>query len=118
MTSRFAIQYSTTTEAWIALGLQLIGTIAVAKVGEKIYARNVLSYSDDKILSQLWRNITGREARVKPAQVVNEVDASAKKAWFRKKRSGIGYTPQTWQGWLIMIVVILVIVAVVRLVRG
>lgn len=57
MTSRFAIQYSTTTEAWIALALQLVGTILVAKAGERIYARNVLSYSDEKILTQLFRNL-------------------------------------------------------------
>lgn len=59
MTSRYAIQYSTTAEAWIALALQALGTIAVAKAGEKIYARNVLSYSDEKIMTQLFKNIRG-----------------------------------------------------------
>lgn len=56
MTSRLAIQYSTTTEAWIALGLQLLATLAIAKAAEKIYARNVLSYSDEKIMSQLLKD--------------------------------------------------------------
>ena len=63
MTSRFAIQYSTTAEAWTALGLQLIATILVAKAGEKIYARNVLSYSDEKIMTQLFKNIRGKEIK-------------------------------------------------------
>ncbi|WP_054639346.1 ABC transporter permease [Lactococcus fujiensis] len=60
MTSRYAIQYSTTVEAWLALGLQIVATVAVAKAGEKIYSRNVLSYSDDKIVTQLFRNIFGK----------------------------------------------------------
>jgi len=60
MTSRFAIQFSSATEAWIALGLQLVATILIAKAGEKIYARNVISYSDEKIMKQLMANLRGR----------------------------------------------------------
>ncbi|GBG96669.1 ABC transporter permease [Lactococcus termiticola] len=60
MTSRFAIQFSSATEAWISLGLQLLATILIAKTGEKIYARNVISYSDEKIMKQLLANIRGK----------------------------------------------------------
>ncbi|GAB2026937.1 ABC transporter permease [Lactovum odontotermitis] len=61
MTSRYAIQFSSTTEAYIALVLQIVATVAIAKLGERVYARNVLSYSDDKILSQFFRNLRGGE---------------------------------------------------------
>lgn len=57
MTSRLAIQYSTTTK----LGLLLVTTFSNtcrAKAGEKIYARNVLSYSDEKIMIQLFKGLT------------------------------------------------------------
>jgi hypothetical protein len=30
--------------------------------------------------------------------------------WFRPKRSGLGWTPITWQGWLVTIVSCLVVV--------
>ncbi|MDR2977415.1 MAG: ABC transporter permease [Streptococcaceae bacterium] len=62
MSSRYAIQYSSATEAYIALALQIVATLAIAKLGERIYARNVLSYSDDKILSQFFRNLRGESA--------------------------------------------------------
>jgi uncharacterized membrane protein len=34
------------------------------------------------------------------------------KAWFRKKRLGIGYSPNTWQGWLVILIVVAVIAAI------
>lgn len=39
------------------------------------------------------------------------------KAWFGPKRVGIGFRPQTWQGWLVTVVPIAVIVAIIELVR-
>ena len=83
MTSRLAIQYSTTTEAWIALGLQLLATLAIAKAGEKIYARNVLSYSDEKIMSQLFKGLTGRQAKRKNADKVVSENGEKKNPWRR-----------------------------------
>lgn len=71
MTSRFAIQYSTSSEAWVAVLLQILATVLVAKAGEKIYARNVLSYSDEKILRQLLRNITGKDKMPKSKNLVS-----------------------------------------------
>jgi ABC-2 type transport system permease protein len=59
MTSRYAVQFSSSTEAYIALALQIVSTLAIAKLGERIYARNVLSYSDEKILGQFFRNLRG-----------------------------------------------------------
>lgn len=110
MTSRYAIQYSSTAEAWIALLLQLVATVAVAKAGEKIYARNVLSYSDDKIMSQLWRNITGKESRKKVTDPAVSTESNKKNPWFVKKRSGIGLRPNTWQGWLVILAVVVLLV--------
>lgn len=83
MTSRLAIQYSTTTEAWIALGLQLLANLAIAKAGEKIYARNVLSYSDEKIMSQLFKGLTGRQAKRKNADKVVSENGEKKNPWRR-----------------------------------
>lgn len=57
MPSRLAIQYASTTDAIIAAILQLLALILVAKFGEKIYARNVLSYSDEKIFKQFIQNL-------------------------------------------------------------
>lgn len=37
--------------------------------------------------------------------------------WFVPDRSGMGYHPQTWQGWLVTAVVVAVIVTVVVLLR-
>ncbi len=110
MTSRFAIQYSNTAEAWIALVLQLFATIAVAKAGEKIYSRNVLSYSDEKIITQLFNNILGKENKPKVTKEVVEI--GGKNSWFVKRNSGLGYRPNTWQGWLIVVLVIVIIFAV------
>ena len=83
MTSRLAIQYSTTTEAWIALGLQLLATLAIAKAGEKIYARNVLSYSDEKIMSQLFKGLTGRNSKKKTTDKLVSENGEKKNPWRR-----------------------------------
>ena len=83
MTSRLAIQYSTTTEAWIALGLQLLATLAIAKAGEKIYARNVLSYSDEKIMSQLFKGLTGRNSKKKTTDRLVSENGEKKNPWRR-----------------------------------
>ena len=40
-----------------------------------------------------------------------------KKPWFRPNRSGPGWHPSSWQGWLIIAAVVTAIVAVVVLVR-
>ncbi|RZI48980.1 ABC transporter permease [Lactococcus kimchii] len=79
MTSRFAIQYSTPAEAWIAFLLQLLATLAIAKAGEKIYARNVLSYSDEKIFGQLIKSITGRDLKNK--KIKEQVTDKKKNIW-------------------------------------
>lgn len=73
MTSRLAIQYSSQLEAWIAFCLQVIATILVAKAGEKIYARNVLSYSSDKIMSQFFQNLRGNSGNARRKKTVKEV---------------------------------------------
>lgn len=83
MTSRLAIQYSTTTEAWIALGLQLLAMLAIAKAGEKIYARNVLSYSDEKIMSQLFKGLTGRNSKKKTTDKLVSENGEKKNPWRR-----------------------------------
>lgn len=57
MPSRLAIQYASTTDAIIAGGLQLLALILIAKFGEKVYARNVLSYSDEKVFKQFIHNL-------------------------------------------------------------
>lgn len=95
MTSRFAIQYSTTAEAWAALGLQLIATILVAKAGEKIYARNVLSYSDEKIMTQLFKNIAGKEIK-------SQKNTTKNQTWKQRKL-------QPWRIILAILIIILII---------
>ncbi|CAM3062517.1 ABC transporter permease [Lactococcus hircilactis] len=95
MTSRFAIQYATATQAWIALFLQLVGTVLIAKAGEKIYARNVLSYSDDKIMTQLIRNITGAE-KSKP-----------------KKEKNLDQKKKRIQPWRVILAVVIIIIALI-----
>ncbi len=39
-----------------------------------------------------------------------EGSAMAQGPWFRPKRSGLGWTPITWQGWLVTILSCLVVV--------
>ena len=41
-----------------------------------------------------------------------------KKPWFRPKRYGWGYSPQTWQGWVIVVAAVAALIVVVRVVRG
>jgi uncharacterized membrane protein len=43
---------------------------------------------------------------------MNDNTNSDDKAWFRKKRHGFGFTPNTWQGWLITLGVVIIIVAI------
>lgn len=62
MTSRYAVEYASMTEAYLSLLLQVVATVAIAKLGERVYARNVLSYSDDKILRQFFNNLRGKSA--------------------------------------------------------
>lgn len=41
--------------------------------------------------------------------------ATERTAWFGRNRSGVGFRPYTWQGWLIIAVIVAVLVAVVLL---
>lgn len=59
MPTRFANQSVGAGEAWIALLLQVIAVGLVAYFGERIYSRNVLSYSEGNLIRQLFRNIRG-----------------------------------------------------------
>ncbi|HEX5118293.1 MAG TPA: hypothetical protein VFW65_24170 [Pseudonocardiaceae bacterium] len=40
-----------------------------------------------------------------------------RKPWFRPNRSGVGWRPYAWQGWLILAVVVAAIVVVVVMLR-
>ncbi|WEV60224.1 ABC transporter permease [Streptococcaceae bacterium ESL0729] len=60
MPTRLAIQYASMKEAIIALVIEIFTVFLVTKGAEKIYARNVLSYSDDKIIRQLINNFKNR----------------------------------------------------------
>lgn len=40
-----------------------------------------------------------------------------RRAWFGPNSRGVGYHPQTWQGWLVMVLAVAVIVTVVVLFR-
>ena len=39
------------------------------------------------------------------------------KPWFGPNRSGVGFRPYRWQGWLILVVVVAAVVTVVVLLR-
>ncbi|GAB2021294.1 ABC transporter permease [Pseudolactococcus yaeyamensis] len=57
MPSRLATEVSTSADAYIALAMQALALLVVAKFGERIYAKNVLSYSDEKIFKQFVQNL-------------------------------------------------------------
>lgn len=63
--SMMPVRLVTKVESWpaaiIALLISLASVIALAWFGKQIYAKNVLSYSDDKIMSQLIKNIKHRD---------------------------------------------------------
>lgn len=59
MPTRFANQAVGAGEAWLALLLQVIAVVLVAYFGERVYSRNVLSYSEGNLIRQLFRNIRG-----------------------------------------------------------
>jgi hypothetical protein len=65
--------------------------------------------------ARLWRGIAGwyggcaaRGTRLGGGRT--EGSAMAQGPWFRPKRSGLGWTPITWQGWLVTILSCLVVV--------
>jgi ABC-2 type transport system permease protein len=60
MPGRFAIEYANSTEVWLAIVLQIVAVVLLLKFGEKIYAKNVLSYSDEKIIKQLIANLRNK----------------------------------------------------------
>ncbi|MCL2677229.1 MAG: ABC transporter permease [Streptococcaceae bacterium] len=62
MSSRYAVQVATTQEALIALILQFVAVLAIARFGERIYSRNVLSYSNERIFKQLINNVRGKDS--------------------------------------------------------
>ena len=53
MPARLSIRSASMNEALIALGLEIVGIFLVTMQAEKIYEKNVLSYSDDKVYKQL-----------------------------------------------------------------
>lgn len=57
MPGRLATETASMPEAYLALALQVVALILVAVFGQRIYAKNVLSYSDEKIFKQLVKNI-------------------------------------------------------------
>lgn len=59
MSARYAVGIDTQAEALIALLLQIIAVFLLARFGERVYARNVLSYSNERIFHQLISNIRG-----------------------------------------------------------
>lgn len=60
MTARYANQSVGLQEAMVALLLQIVAVVLVMWFGEKIYARNVLSYNDGNLIKQLFKNLRGR----------------------------------------------------------
>jgi len=44
-------------------------------------------------------------------------DQPAKKPWFTSNRGGVGFHPQTWQGWAIIIVVVAIIACAIILLK-
>ncbi|WP_270747021.1 ABC transporter permease [Leuconostoc lactis] len=63
--SMMPVRLVTKVESWpaaiVALALSAIALVLLAWFGRGIYAKNVLSYSDDKIMAQLIRNIKHHE---------------------------------------------------------
>lgn len=63
--SMMPVRLVTKVETWpagiIALLIAIITLLILAWFGRRIYAKNVLSYSDDKIMSQLIKNIKRRD---------------------------------------------------------
>ena len=47
----------------------------------------------------------------------DEQESPTGKRWFRPNRSGPGWHPSSWQGWLIVVVVVAAIVTAVVLLR-
>lgn len=82
---------------WLDTGTYLIAS-RVAKV--PIAVAGVL------VAAWLARRTGGR--RGEPAPGVPR----ARRAWFAPKRSGIGWRPQTWQGWLIVCCIPVVVIAI------
>lgn len=58
--SRLALDFIGNSQAWCAIGLQIISVALLLKFGLKIYERNVLEYSDESIYKQLARLIRGK----------------------------------------------------------
>jgi hypothetical protein len=40
------------------------------------------------------------------------------KPWFRTTRAGVGWIPQSWQGWLILLAIVASVVVIVVLVKN
>lgn len=59
------------------------------------------------------RSIAGKEDMTQPEPTPPTPD----RAWFKRNRSGPGWHPSSWQGWLSIVVIVAAIVTVVVLVR-
>lgn len=69
------------------------------------------------ILSYFARRSTPTARAVAPSQTVGTTEGTimhkpSKRSWFGPKRVGIGFRPQTWQGWLIIATVIITVIMV------
>jgi hypothetical protein len=50
-------------------------------------------------------------------QVDEQEPLNKRKPWFGPNRSGVGYRPYTWQGWLILLAIVATIVTPIVLFR-
>jgi len=65
----------------------------------------------DKQDYPVWEDPSESSNQPKPPQ------PESKTKWFRSNSSGVGFRPQTWQGWVVLIVVVLIILAIVISIR-
>ncbi len=38
--------------------------------------------------------------------------------WFRKKKKGVGWTPNNWKGWTVLVIGIAIVIALAKILVG
>jgi len=75
------------------------------------YSTKEQDMSADKQDYPVWEDPSAPSNQPKPEE------PESKQSWFRRNSSGVGFRPQTWQGWVVLIVAVLIILAVVISIR-
>lgn len=97
---------------WVTIDVAIWANTGVAELGSMSTNTGEVRYYP--VLKGEAMTTSGQDPATDPGRPTRK----GRKAWFVQNRSGVGYHPQTWQGWSILLAGIAALVVIVVLVRS